>query len=259
MKTQTIPTADFYDLLQEVYNIFNTELFNKELPNCLITVQRKNKVMGYFSSNRWIDEAGQKIHELALNPTYFTTCNFIEVFQTMVHEMCHLWQFEKGKPSRRSYHNKEWARKMESIGLIPSSTGKFGGKRTGQSMNDYPDKGGLFEKVCIQLYKKGLFIKWFDRFPAVSHVDNVDISSSFGKDEDLHNFIEEDEIILQSLYTNVSEVITGTVSIKEMEMAVKQKQKTKYSCSGCESSLWGKPNLDIRCNACQINFREVFY
>lgn len=150
---QRIPTAEFYEELQKIYQFFNVELFNNELPNCLITVQRKKRVMGYFSPNRWVDDKENKIHELALNPSYFASCNFIEVFQTIVHEMCHLWQFECGKPSRRTYHNKEWADKMESIGLIPSSTGKVGGKKTGQSMNDYPEKGE-FLKIYVSNYLK---------------------------------------------------------------------------------------------------------
>lgn len=45
--------------------------------------------------------------------------------QTIVHEMVHLWQYEFGKPSHRTYHNKE-ADKM-AIGLMPSNT-DLGGK-----------------------------------------------------------------------------------------------------------------------------------
>lgn len=48
--------------------------------------------------------------------------------------MTHLWQYHFGKPGRRGYHNKEWANKMESIGLMPSSTGQPGGDKTGDKM-----------------------------------------------------------------------------------------------------------------------------
>lgn len=40
--------------------------------------------------------------------------------------------------------NEEWADKMEGIGLMPSSTGKPGGSRTGEKMADYAIEGGLF-------------------------------------------------------------------------------------------------------------------
>lgn len=39
---------------------------------------------------------------------------------------------------------KEWADKMQSIGLIPSSSGEPGGKRTGDKMADFPAEDGKF-------------------------------------------------------------------------------------------------------------------
>jgi len=41
---------------------------------------------------------------------------------------------------------------MESLGLVPSSTGAPGGKKTGQKMNDYPLKNGIFEKVLRRMH-----------------------------------------------------------------------------------------------------------
>ncbi|MDD5406946.1 MAG: SprT-like domain-containing protein [Sulfurovaceae bacterium] len=259
----TIPTAEFYDILQKIYHIFNEKLFEGTLPNCLITVQRKKSVMGYFSSHRWVSNDGIKIHELALNPAYFTSCNFIEVFQTMVHEMCHLWQFEHGKPSRRSYHNKEWAQKMESIGLIPSSTGVPGGSKTGQNMNDYPQKNGLFERVCIELYKNGLFVKWFDRFPEVHKViknQNVDLYEFDDENIDDPALLGlNDNEILQNLYTVVSNMVSDIVPIDEIQAAAKAKQKTKYICNSCGAAVWGRDNLNIKCNSCNIDFEIIDY
>ena len=66
---------------------------------------------------------------------------------TLVHEMCHLWQEQDGTAPRRCYHNKDFSKKMESVGLITSNTGKEGGKRTGQSMTHYIQAGGRFEKA----------------------------------------------------------------------------------------------------------------
>lgn len=250
-----IPTAEFYEELQKIYQYFNKELFENELPNCLITVQRKKRVMGYFSPDRWVDDKENKIHELALNPSYFASCNFIEVFQTIVHEMCHLWQHEKGKPSRRTYHNKEWSLKMESIGLIPSTTGRPGGKKTGQQMNDYPQKGGKFETLCIQLFKDGLFVKWFDRFP------DEKIGINFTQDnlediEELEDNLSNDDI-LESLYTTVATVVKDIVPVEEVKLMNVSKQKTKYMCPSCLAALWGRANLDIKCNSCDINFEVV--
>ena len=69
--------------------------------------------------------------------------------------MAHAWQQHFGNPGRRGYHNEEWADKMESIGLMPSSTGKLGGSRTGEKMADYAIKGGLFMQATDKLLAAG--------------------------------------------------------------------------------------------------------
>lgn len=239
--TSPEPTEEFYAVLQQVFQEFNNTLFDGTLPNCLITVQRKKKVMGYFSADRWTNEQEKRVHEIALNPSFFASCNFIEIFQTIAHEMCHLWQHEYGSPSRSNYHNKEWGDKMESIGLIPSKTGRPGGKKTGQSMNDYPEPKGKFEKVCTRLYQEGLFVKWYDRFPEENQVFSL-ISQDQGNDA------------LQMLYTSASSIIKDTISTEEIKANAIKKQKTKYRCRGCKATVWGKPNLNLHCKDCKLDF-----
>ena len=65
--------------------------------------------------------------------------------------MVHQWQAHHGTPGRGRYHNDEWADKMERIGLMPSSTGQPGGRRTGDHMADYAIEGGRFLKACKEL------------------------------------------------------------------------------------------------------------
>lgn len=138
------PTQQTYEELQVTYDHFNEALFDGSLPPCLITLQRKKKTYGYFSAERFVHANGTRTDEIAMNPAYFAVYPPEEIMQTLVHEMAHLWQYHFGKPGRRGYHNKEWADKMESIGLMPSSTGKPGGARTGDSMADYAIEGGQF-------------------------------------------------------------------------------------------------------------------
>lgn len=73
--------------------------------------------------------------------------------------MVHLWQHHFGKPTRSGYHNREWANKMESIGLIPGDTGEEGGKQTGQKMTHYIEDGGKYEKAYAGWRSKGC-INW---------------------------------------------------------------------------------------------------
>ena len=237
---QKEPTTEFYNNLQKIYYEFNKSLFDNRLSNCMITLQRQHGTMGYFSPNRFVNKDGSVTHEIALNPSYFAQKNVIEVFQTLVHEMAHLWQYDHGKTSRKSYHNKEWADKMESIGLMPSSTGRKGGNKTGQKMSDYPIKNSLFEQKSLEILESKLFIQWFERNSLGDHY--------FEMQEQLNSM--EDEI---GLYTPISNIIPN---IQESNVLVaKKKIKSKYTCE-CGINLWGRPSLHINCNDCGYDFTE---
>ena len=93
--------------------------------------------------------------EIALNPAHFGERSPTATLSTLVHEMCHLWQHHFGKPSRASYHNKEWAAKMRALGLIPSDTGAPGGREVGQKVSHYIDAGGVFDRACAELIGSG--------------------------------------------------------------------------------------------------------
>jgi SprT-like family len=146
-----------YSGLQDAYDHFNAELFGGSLPDVFITYQRKAHSHGYFAPDRFSgrvdDESGR--HELALNPDSFINQTDQQVCQTLNHEMAHVWQHVEGAPSARGYHNKEWAAKMRSIGIQPSSTGMVGGKETGQRMSDYIIPNGPFTKAFAKLAAKG--------------------------------------------------------------------------------------------------------
>lgn len=80
-----------------------------------------------------------------------------------VHEQVHLWQYRFGYSGRRGYHNKEWGAKMIEIGLMPSHTGKPGGKQTGQQMTHYIIDGGPFDKQWQLLSDSGYTLDYQDR------------------------------------------------------------------------------------------------
>lgn len=158
------PTAEFYDKLSEAVEFFNKELFDGQLPKLMITVQRTNKSMGFFSPDRWVNADGQRAHELAINPAHLASNTLLELFQTICHELCHLWQYTHGTPPRPGYHNAEWRDKMIEIGLQPSSTGLIGGKTVGQQMSDYPLIDGKFLKISSKLIDEmDWAIPWIDR------------------------------------------------------------------------------------------------
>jgi hypothetical protein len=88
------------------------------------------------------------------------------ILSTLVHEMAHVWQETYGEPSRRGYHNRQWAEKMREIGLQPTSTGEPGGMETGQSMTHYILPEGRYAKAYAKLAMTGLALHW-QSIPAV--------------------------------------------------------------------------------------------
>lgn len=133
----TSPTLAFYASLQATFDYFNAHLFCGELPGCLITLRSASRVYGYHHANRFISADGQQLDELGLHPGFFTLRPIEAVLSTLVHEMAHHWQHHFGTPTNSNAHNQEWARKMETLGLVPSHTGLPGGKKTGRSVSHY--------------------------------------------------------------------------------------------------------------------------
>lgn len=162
------PTQVVYQEWQTAWEFFNKHLFKGELPPCLITLHRHPRARGYFSADRFISTNGESTSEIAMNPEYFAMQSAKSVLSTLVHEMVHGWQHYFGTDkSRKTYHNVEWAEKMSSLGLEPSSTGMPGGSRVGQKVTHYIVQGGPFDTLCDELLAKGNFVSWFDRHTAV--------------------------------------------------------------------------------------------
>lgn len=147
-------TVDTYTRLNEAYAYFNDAIFGGELPECLITLAYHRGAYGYFRdepfhtrSDKLVPEKKvKKADEIALNPFTFTGRTDREILSTLVHEQVHLWQHHFGTP-KKTPHDKEWANKMEEIGLMPSSTGAEGGKRTGRRVSHYIIKGGDYDRA----------------------------------------------------------------------------------------------------------------
>ena len=252
------PTPQTYRELQWAYDHFNRELFSGQLPACLITLQREKATFGYFSWKRFAHTDGQITDEIALNPSYFAVVPLVETLQTLVHEMCHLWQHHFGEPGRARYHNEEWAGKMESLGLMPSSTSQPGGKRTGDHVGDYAIEGGLFLDACAKLLTEQFTISWYDRFPAPKQV-------AYGEDcmaQDLpaqvgggQAPIRQNQAIAQAVVRPVQAVSGQAV---QGQPPPNRSNRIKYRCAGkCAVNVWGKPGLEIICGKCKAPFAVV--
>lgn len=269
------PTSELYQSLQHAYDRFNERLFESSLPPVIFTVQRKPGVMGYFTGDRWCDTQGKIVSEIAINPSYIASSRLIEVMQTLVHEMVHCWQHFHGNPSRRFYHNVEWAKKMIAVGLMPSSTGEPGGKITGQFMGDYILKDGPFLSVFKVLEEKNeLGLAWVDRKalprlyePTIAGPSPDPIEAPIPVETSCEGF---------SVSTNISDLTSDTLELSagsnraqptsanaffldanallpselQIHETPKRKTRVRYQCPGCDVIVYGRPKLSILCGDC---------
>ena len=158
-------TTTLYSSLNKAYDLFNEELFGGQLPDCLITFQRHSGAYGYYWHEKFLGRRGKtagskKSPEIALNPDAFPNRKDQHVMSTLVHEMVHLWQACFGTPGRGPYHNREWGKKMIEVGLMPSSTGRLGGAKTGDRMTHYVIRDAAFSEAWGKLYRSGFRIQW---------------------------------------------------------------------------------------------------
>jgi SprT-like family len=160
------PTGEQFAAYQALAHYFNEQLFGGSLPPIFLNFSRKGRrTRGFFAPNRW-EKADATTHEISLNPQLLKERSPIETAATLVHELCHLWQFSFGNPSRAGYHNREWADKMEAVGLMPSHTGAVGGHRTGQQMTHYILPGGPFEQA-FQALPPEYLLPWVSGEPVI--------------------------------------------------------------------------------------------
>jgi hypothetical protein len=263
------PTNELYAPLTGAYDHFNIHLFNGDLPPVIFTLQRKKHVMGFFAAKRWGNLQGETCSEISINPSYFATSRIIEVMQTLVHEMVHAWQHTLGTPSDGHYHNKEWARKMMDVGLMPSDTGEPGGNIVGRNMSDYIIKQGRFLSCAEKLLSNPSYkLQWIDRLalpklhePVI--VDMQSTSASFAQRsvESIQAMVV-DQSIVASLESHCNEQYPAMQASADRTLAadffvrevVKKQTRSRYECPGCETKVYGKASLNIICADCDLPY-----
>lgn len=223
-----------FKTLDDLYRFYNQAIFGGTLSDCIVNMSRHGGAYGFFAANRWRgeNEAKKIIHEISINPDFMNRED-IEWHSTLVHEMCHLWQEDFGKPSRGGYHNRQWADKMVQVGLMPTDTGEPGGKQTGQYVTHYIIPDGRFEQVFKTLSSEdlqNLRLRYKPTLAALS-AKPVRIGSSGGDDG--------------------GEPEVGAGGDDESRSG----KRKKYTC-GCGCNVWGKSGLLLKCGLCGTDFIE---
>lgn len=214
LRVPTLENAAYWQFLTKV---INERFFGGELPETMVTFTHRRRALGYFCSCAFEDGAGRIAHEIAMNPDWFETVGFAQTLSTLGHELTHLWRHVHGGKNRKGgvdapgYHSAVWANKMESIGLMPSDTGKPGGKRTGYRVSDYIIEGGRFDLFCRELQISGVDLLWRTAKPRAHAAD--------------------------------PEVISVTA-------APGKKAKTGFICRGCGERAWARKSAQFDCRRC---------
>jgi len=213
-------TQGQYLSLQHAYDWFNKSLFDDQLPQVLITLQRSKVAYGYFWCNQYSNRDGspERLDEIALNPEAMHGRSDERILSTLVHEMVHCWQQHFGHPSRGGYHNAQWASVMVAIGLTPSDTGEPGGKQVGQKVSHYIDEHGYFKTACT---------RWLARHPKGIQWEVAPLMEGGDGDGD-------------------GDGDDG----KSKTRAQKRASKTKYTCPTCDTNAWAKPGITLICGEC---------
>jgi hypothetical protein len=162
--TEARPSPEQYSAYVALFDYFNRALFAGTVPDVLLSFSRHARAGGFFAPQRW-QKGEARTGELALNPKALSAMAPEFLASVVVHEMMHAWQFAHGAPGRRGYHNREWADRMEAIGLMPSSTGHPGGKRVGGKMSHYIAPDGPYARAFAAMPRAHL-LPWLslDRF-----------------------------------------------------------------------------------------------
>jgi hypothetical protein len=217
------PTAEVTAEWQRAFDRFNTEFFEGALSRCLITFNQSTDAMGYFCPNSIRNDQGETAHEIAINLNWVATLGVVEGLSTMAHEMTHLWCHLCGERNRKGglgahgYHDLPWSKRMEAIGLMPSHTGKPGGKRTGYQMSEYVIPGGPFDIVTRELLLAGETVRWLGAHPLKLQPINVSAPAPHPR---------------------------------PVAPARKRKGKTGFACPTCPTKVWGMASVRVACINC---------
>lgn len=234
------PTRELWAAYRGMFLFFNRALFGGGLREPVLNFSRAAKSNGFFAPERWNRDGDPKakVHEISINPDTLNERDLKSIASTLVHEMVHLWQRDHGKPARRGHHDKQWAAKMDEVGLVPSHTGLPGGRRTGVHMTHFIQEGGAFAKAWAKMTaaEGGAGLPWRSGMP--SFAMTVGLGGGAGQEEGAAG---------------------GSVAIPAGEAPKKKDpSKVKYTCAGeCKANVWGKVGLRLRCGDCDEAFKEA--
>jgi predicted SprT family Zn-dependent metalloprotease len=206
------PTLEQNTVYNGLFDYLNTALFNDMLPPAMLVASRNaNVIGGYYAPDQWVNDDGEKIAEVALNANVMGSGDIPNLVQIVIHELCHHYQQHHGKPGRKGYHNKEWVKLAEEIGLeVTAHDNKSGGK-TGCAVSTELKPGGRAETAILNM-PESLYFPWL--------AGNMETPGEPGAEP-------------------------------KAQPAKNKSNRVKYSCPVCGVNAWAKPGVLIVCGDCE--------
>ena len=149
--------------LNKLFDLLNDAFFENALSRPTITIQSTPRAYGHYSlrDDTWVSKLGAT-HEINIGAG--TLARPIEnVCATLLHEMCHYWNYEHGVQdcSRGgTYHNKRFKEAAEARGLIITHSERYGWSHTepGDALLDFVLEYGLTDILLNRNEYSGLQI-----------------------------------------------------------------------------------------------------
>ena len=211
----TQPAIEEADALTSAFEYLNEELFDNMLPMVKLSLTRNPRVKkGHFAENAWVDEDGTEWHEIAINAQWYAEVqDWRLAMTTMVHEMGHLEQADKGTAGRESYHNVEYVTRMREMGVDSIDPESGDPVSSGDRVSSALIPGSKLEQSLLDMPEEYIFPYLPKLFP-----DDPPIPPKQ----------------------------QGVPTPEPKKRGV----KTKYSCAKCGLNMWGKPDSRIACLDC---------
>jgi hypothetical protein len=152
---------------QDAYDLFNKELFEGRLPECVVALNNASRFgTARFIPNHYRGSGGKAINGFEINPLYFYRRKLIETLTVLAYEMVYVWQWRvAGKKSRNGYRSKAWMTRIRQIGLVPFDDAH--GFKSREQINCRIVKNGPFETACKRFLEEMLDIPWEKRYEEI--------------------------------------------------------------------------------------------
>ena len=231
MTNELEPTIAMAESLQEITNYLDAFLFEGKLPPCFITLTRNKKVIGgYHAQDQWENQDGDIVPEIGINSNLLAQDDPLVIYNVLIHELLHLELSHNGTGGRTGYHNKQFEKRCNELGLsiLCGDKDAVEGQQTGQAIETNIIEGGKAEMAIAKIPT--------DLAYYAKHILDIDESG------------------------NPEKTLPGA-PMPQTPTEPKPKPKTagkraKYQCPQCAVSMWGKYHAYIICGDCMQTMIE---